>query len=371
MSRTLIALLLLTSPVVARDKPGHVFPGKDWAVVKPEAQGLDDAKLREAVDFLKSLGLKDGVKEMLIVRRGQVVWRGDDVDKLHGTWSCTKSFTSTALGLLIADGKCTLDTKVAAILPELKGLYPDVTLRHFTTMTSGYRAKGDDPPKTTYAHGPSATPFVPAEPLFAAGTKYAYWDSAMNVFGLALTKIAGEPLETLLRRRVMDPIGVPADQWKWGVLDKTDGVIVNGGSGNQGRHVQITARQMARFGHLYLNQGKWNGKQLIDPKWIAQATQVQVPNTFVDAFPRSRIDGVGVYGFNWWVNGERSKGERLWPDVPPSAYAALGHNNNKVWILPEWEMVIVRLGLDQSGKMQINEKDTNEFLKRVAAAIQK
>ena len=73
------------------------------------------------------------------------------------------------------------------IVPELKPLYPEVTLRHFTTMTSGYRARGDDKPPSGYLHGPSGTPFDPMEPLFKPGEKYAYWDSAMNLFGLVLT----------------------------------------------------------------------------------------------------------------------------------------------------------------------------------------
>ena len=80
-------------------------------------------------------------------------------------------------------------------VPALAAAYPDVTLRHFTTMTSGYRAMKDEP-RGSYRHGPSPTPFDPCNtPLFAPGTQYAYWDSAMNEFGLVLTRIAGEPLE--------------------------------------------------------------------------------------------------------------------------------------------------------------------------------
>ena len=146
------------------------------------------------------------------------------------------------LGLLIADGKCTLDTRVADVLPELKAHYPDVTLRHFTTMTSGYRAVGD---VTTgsYKHGPSNTPFVPnPQPLFTPpGSQYAYWDSAMNTFALALTKIAGEPIEQLFKRRVADPIGMK--NWDWGDYATVDGVIVNGGSGNGNKHIFISARR--------------------------------------------------------------------------------------------------------------------------------
>jgi CubicO group peptidase (beta-lactamase class C family) len=110
--------------------------------------------------------------------------------------------------------------------------YPDVTLRHFTTMTSGYRAVGDEP-RGTYIHGPSRTPFDPSpEPLFEPpGSQYAYWDSAMNMFALVLTRIAGEPLEEVFRRRIAEPIGMDAEKWDWGDAGEDNGIVVNGGSG--------------------------------------------------------------------------------------------------------------------------------------------
>jgi CubicO group peptidase (beta-lactamase class C family) len=354
-------------PAVA---PGTHFPGKDWEAVKPEAEGLDPAKLDAAVEHLKTNAGKDGVKELVIARRGRVVWQGESTDKVHGVWSCTKSFTSTALGLLIDDKKCELDTKAAEIVPELKDLYPAVTLRHFTTMTSGYRAEGDDRPKGGYLHGPTDTPFVPMEPLFKPGEKYAYWDSAMNEFALVLTTIAGEPLEALLKRRVMDPIGVNAERWKWGERKAPAGVKlkVNSGSGNGGGHVQISARELARLGHLFLNDGAWDGKQLVGKAWVEQACAVQVPAKIPDGFPKSNIAGSGCYGFNWWVNGEKPDGKRKWPGATDRTYAALGHNNNMLFVIPESQMVIVRLGLDQADR-KITDGEVGEFLRRVKEAI--
>lgn len=364
-----VAVLLGGSVARADDpQPTMHFPGKDWEVVAPAAEGFDAAKLAEAIAYLEKNAGKDGVKELVVVRRGRVVWHGPDIDKVHGVWSCTKSFTSTVLGLLIDDGKCTLDTKAADVVPALKAKYPTVTLRHFTTMTSGYRAAGDAEATGSYLHGPSATPFDPAEPLFPPGEKYAYWDSAMNVFGLALTRIAGEPLEAVLKRRVMDPIGANPERWKWGTRKAGPSETVNSGSGNAGGHVQISAREAARFGHLFLNAGTWNGKQLVGAKWVEQARAVQVPAALPNAHPKGQIAGSGCYGFNWWVNGTAADGRRKWPDAPVGMYAALGHNNNKIWVIPEWQAVIVRLGMDQADR-EITDVVTSEFLKRVGTAI--
>jgi CubicO group peptidase (beta-lactamase class C family) len=341
-----------------------VFPVEQWAEATPQSQGVNSAKLNEAAQLLGRTVGSDGARELVVIRHGRMIWKGDHIDKRHGVWSATKSFTSTVLGLLIADGKCTLDTRVADVLPELRTHYPDVTLRHFTTMTSGYRALGDEP-TGSYKHGPSSTPFVPnPKPLFTPpGSQYAYWDSAMNMFGLALTKIAGEPMERLFKRRVADPIGMK--DWDWGDYAIVDGVVVNGGSGNSNKHVFITAREMARFGLLFLNRGRWNGKQLVPEWWVAEATRVQVPASTPWAHPESGIDGRGVYGFNWWCNGLKPDRTRLLPAAPEGTFWASGHNNNRCFVIPEWDMVIVRLGLD--GKA--NEEGWNAFLAKIAESL--
>jgi len=175
----------------AAASPTMVFPGQSWQETEPEAQGVDSNKLKAAVSYLKDNSGSDGVKELVIIRNGRMIWKGTDIDKIHGVWSLTKSFTSTVLGLLIDDGKATLDTLSKDYVPSMTEVYPDVTLQHFTTMTSGYYAVGDKS-SGSYKHGPSRTPFNPAKtPLFKPpGSRYAYWDSAMNQFANVLTSIA-------------------------------------------------------------------------------------------------------------------------------------------------------------------------------------
>jgi CubicO group peptidase (beta-lactamase class C family) len=341
-----------------------VFPGSQWEEATPQSQGVDSAKLREAVELLSGTVGADGARELVIIRHGRMIWKGDNIDHRHGVWSATKSFTSTALGLLIADGKCTLDTRVADVLPDLHANYADVTLRHFTTMTSGYRAMGDET-TGSYKHGPSSTPFVPnSQPLFTPpGSQFAYWDSAMNTLGLALTELANEPMEELFKRRVAQPIGMV--DWDWGDLGIVDGLVVNGGSGNHDKHIVTTAREMARFGLLFLNNGTWNGRSIVPETWVREATRVHVPATMPWAHPESDIDGRGCYGCNWWRNGLKWDGMRKFPAAPEEMFWAAGHNNNLCFVIPEWDMVIVRLGLD--GKAQ--DGVWNAFLEQVGQAV--
>jgi len=346
------------------------FPGAAWEERPPASQGLDEARLRAAIEYLEANSGRDGVRELVVLRHGYLVWRGDNVDHVHGVWSLTKSFASTVLGLLIDEGRVTLDTRACEYVPELAAVYPELTLRHFTTMTSGYRAVGDEP-KGTYLHGPSSTPFLPGpEPLFAPpGSRYAYWDSAMNEFGLVLTRILGESMEGFLRRRIIDPIGMSADGWRWGLLAEVDGLAVNGGSGNAGKHVMTCARELARFGLLVLNRGNWNGQQLISADWVAAATSVQVPAKLPLGHPESEIDGRGVYGFNWWSNGLGADGARKWPGAPEGARSASGFNNNDLFVIPEWDMVVVRLGLDEQAEGKITDETYGAFLALLGEAI--
>jgi CubicO group peptidase (beta-lactamase class C family) len=360
-------LLLAAGPAAAQ----AVFPGADWQEATPASQGLDAAMLQAAVDYLKANAPFDGVNELAIVRNGYLIWKGPSIDKRHGIWSCTKSFTSTVLGLLVDDGKTALDTKVATLLSTMSATYPAVTFRHFTTMTSGYRADGDT---TTggYTHGPSPTPFSPSTtPLFTPpGSKYAYWDSAMNQFANGLTRAAGEPLKALFKRRIADPIGMKATDWDWGNWGTIDGIVVNGGAGNGDRHVFITARQFARLGLLFLNRGKWNGNQLLGASWVDQATTVQVASSVpMGSVALSPITGPGVYGFNWWRNGVKADGQRKWPGAPTSTYAASGHNNNDMFVVPDWNLVVVRMGLDEASGFAITDATYGTFLQKIGQSI--
>jgi len=311
---------------------------------------INTDKLNTALNYLESVCGKEGIKRMIILRNGETIYDGPECDVPQNVWSCTKSFTSTVLGLLIAEGKCSPDDKVCQYLPELKQHYPEVTFRHFATMTSGYRALGDD---KAGGHGQSPTPFKPSpQPLFEPGTQYRYWDSAMNMFARALSKVAGESPESYFKRNVADPIGMDTEKWDWKDFGEMEGIMVNGGAGNKSRGIIISAREMARFGQLFLNNGKWDGERIVPKKWIKEATSPQVSTIIPgDTTP---------YGFNWWTSG-------TFPGAPERTFAAKGFNNNNCIVIPEWGLVISRLGLD--GNIE-NEKWA-EFIRLLGDAILK
>ena len=85
-------------------------------------------------------------------------------------------------------------------------------------------------------------------------------------------------------------------------------------------------------------------------------------------WPDSGADGRGVYGLNWWTNSLTADGKRKWPGAPPNTYAASGYNNNDIFVIPEWDMVIVRLGLDQS-QLRITDAIYSQFIRKVGLAL--
>jgi len=343
-----------------------VFPGKDWNKAAPESQGVDSAKLRVAMDYLAaSLAEYGGAGTVFIVRNGYAIWQGPECDREHQIFSATKSFTSTMLGLLIDDGKVTLDTLATQFEPALAERYPRVTLRHFATMTSGYDSAGGSYEFDAQGRGDSWNPGPPAPPIFPPGTKFRYWDDAMSQFGQVLTKAAGQPLDQLFKSRIADPIGMT--RWRWTSNDTPSGRVLSWTGG-----LRTSSRELARFGQLFLSRGSWDGRQLVSASWIEQATSVQVPATIPnDVLPRSR--GAGVYGFNWWVNGVKPDGQRLWPGAPPRTYYANGLHNNVCIVVPEWRMVIARTNggrQDGSANTPANVNDIwSGFFSRLAEAI--
>lgn len=310
------------------------FPGPAWEVATPASQGIDSLRLDQAMEQVAAVCGTDGNRQTVVVRNGRIIWQGDDVGHRHLVWSCTKSFMSTCLGLLWDDGRCAPDTRAASIMPSLAADYPTVTIEQLATFTSGYNHATDHPQQ-------------PAKPLYAPGAAYDYSGQA-DLLAAVLTRVAGEPLHDLFMRRIGARIGLTDAEFHWGVQPEGKGIAVNGGAGAPGSGVEITATAMARFGWLFCQRGRWAGEQLISGRYIDHATAVRVPATVPPFDPKAwYVDVPGRYGMNWWVNGVNAKGRRLWPSAPASTFAAQGNRNNICIIVPEWNLVLVRLGEDR------------------------
>jgi CubicO group peptidase (beta-lactamase class C family) len=367
---TSVVLVVLMGQAAAQTS---VFPGTTWQEASPESQGVDSHLLQAAFAYLDNYV---SIDETVVIRHGYMIWRGNDIGYRRNVASCTKSITSTLLGLLISDGKVALSTKVVTVVPTIDDRYSGyngITFRHFATMTSGYdMVKG---PTTGYdcdSQGrcdQNQYRLAPSAPLFTPGTRYRYWDDAMLENSYALTVVANKSLRQLFAERIAAPIGM--QNWSWNTIKKPDGTVVHTPAGHAAYNgtggLKIDAKNLARFGYLFLRRGRWKDRQLVSASWVDSATVVQVPKTMpYDTGMEPRQLGPGVYGYNWWVNGVKPDGKRKWPNAPARTFMASGSGQNWLFVIPEWDMVIVRLG---ASSLSNADQVRNTFLDKVGDAI--
>lgn len=337
-----VAVLSLWCVLAIETAVGMVFPDSDWIEKSPESQGVDSGKLNSAMDYLASKSGGVGVNEVVVIRNGLLIWKGKNIDRKHKVYSVSKMFLGTIYGLAVDDKLCTLNDLAKDYESRLDSSfsqYKEIQLRHFLSHTSGYDAVGGT--YHTDKEDGSDTPWAPAAPHYAAGTKYGYWDDAVNMSGIVWTRITRANAYSFFRSRISDPIGIPVDKFSWPTEWVVDGIEQPNYAGG----VEITARECARIGHLFLNRGSWDGRQLISKSWLDVATTNQVPASLHESH-YSAADCRGMHGYHWWLNGARPSGRRTFPDAPYDLFFTVGTGHNMLFVIPEWDMVIIRLGTD-------------------------
>jgi CubicO group peptidase (beta-lactamase class C family) len=334
-----VALMLVMSAGTLRaGEP--VWPTPEWATAEPAAAGMNAAKLDEVGKLLKASGAKTG----LVVRHGKIVgeWYFDDATRnsKYLVYSTSKSFASTAAGLAIADGNLSLDTKVGELLPDVAPAgKKDVTVRQIISMNTGVHnnAKiGTLEKRFSYS-------LYEAPMDFAPGKKWDYNNTGLALLAPVLKKATGKQVDELLNEKIFTKIGIGESDWTW---DKNEEYSLP----YSGLH--ITARSLARFGLLFLRNGKWGDEQIISAAWVKEAT-----GPSQDLNPE--------YGYLWWNNTTGKK----FPGVPKDAYASLGKSNNHMLIVPSLDLIVIRqIGEDP----QANRKfDMNAIFAAACAAVEK
>lgn len=338
---------------------------------QPESsvEDVDMVLLDSAIAYLGIGAAEDGMEQVVVMRHGKVIYEGTKIDSVHNVWSCSKTFTSLVMGLLVDEGKCSPSTLAKEYYPELENdpLYSRITLHHLLTLTSGYEGTKDLATKIEY-------PFTMKPALHAPGEMFFYSNYGMDVTSRILTKIAGESLYCYFKRKIADPIGMDESKWHWGVWDTIDGIEINGGSGKGERGVYICASELAKVGQLILNNGSWQGTQIIPREYLALATKNQVSRD-LDAYMGGWFSSddmgsvlMGAYGYNFWVNDTIIAADTLrikWPNAPKGTVLIQGNNFNNCFIIPEWDIVFVRCGNDS----EIDFYLYDGFFKRLGEAL--
>jgi CubicO group peptidase (beta-lactamase class C family) len=253
----------------------------------PEAQGVSSSAVQAFVEAAdKQI---DALHSFMLVRHGHVVaegwWAPYSADAPHMLFSLSKSFTSTAVGLAAAEGKLSIDDPVLKFFPDEAPAEPSANLKamrlsDLLRMSTGHQTeparKPDEPwAKTFLAH---PVPFKP-------GTHFLYNTSATYMLSAAVQKATGQTVLDYLKPRLFEPLGIENPTW-----EKSPQGISAGGFG-----LSIRTEDIAKFGQLYLQNGKWDGKQLVPAAWVAAATVRQTSN---GSNPKSDWDQ--GYGYQFW-----------------------------------------------------------------------
>lgn len=257
----------------------------------PEEQGVASAAI---LDFVTAADKQiDGMHSFMLVRHGQVVtegwWAPYAAGSRHTMYSLSKSFTSTAVGLAIAEGKMSLDDTVLSHFPNLAPAEPGANLkamrvRDLLAMSTGHH--NDDLGRFSFTSKDSLPKQFLALPVaHKPGTHFVYNTPATYMLSAIVQKVTGMTVNDYLRPRLYEPLGIENPIWE----TDAEGVSL-GGYG-----LNIRTGDIARFGQLYLQKGKWNGKQLLPASWIEAATTRQTSN---GSNPESDWDQ--GYGYQFW-----------------------------------------------------------------------
>ena len=269
----------------------------------------------------------------LILRNGYVVAEWGDTKSVDMTFSVTKTFLSTVVGLAWQSGLIRdVHDPVRDYMPPGVDLFEDphnqpITWDHLLRQTSDW--KGTLWGKPDWADRPEGERSEWAEPKrHGAGARYEYNDVRVNVLALAALQVIRRPLPEVLREQIMEPIGA-SSTWRWHGYENSwielDGRKVQSmtGGGHWGGGMFINAWDMARFGYLFLRNGRWKEKQIVSEKWIQMA----------------RTPGVeATYGYmNWFLN----TGRKPLPSAPESSVTFRGNGANIIYIDWDNDLVVV------------------------------
>jgi CubicO group peptidase (beta-lactamase class C family) len=265
---------------------GSVSQSAELPRSNPEAQGVSSAAV---LAFVEAVDKVDSMNSFMLVRHAQVVaegwWLPYRAEARHSLYSLSKSFTSTAVGLAIAEGKLSLDDEVLKFFPNDAPSEPSNNLKAMRVsdllrMSTGQQT---EPPRTS--EEPWAKTFLVHPVPFKPGTHFLYNTSATYMQSAIVQKVSGQTVLDYLETRLFEPLGIEGPTW-----ETSPQGISTGGYG-----LSIRTEDIAKFGQLYLQKGKWHDKQLIPAAWIEAATARQTSN---GSNPESDWDQ--GYGYQFW-----------------------------------------------------------------------
>jgi CubicO group peptidase (beta-lactamase class C family) len=335
-STALLALILLVvTPPIWNDIqfPSQVsaapdyWPTDGWRSTSPEAQEMSSFQLQAMETYIRQLGWGHLVRSVVIIRNGYIVWEtyfdpAYGPDQRVNIFSCTKSVTSALMGIAIDEGHIvgvneTLLSFFTGRTIANQSIEKDaITLEQVLTMTSGL-AWDEWPygPTSSYTYmtdSPDWTQYALDRPMrYSPGAVWDYNSGGSHLLSMVINQTVGNTTLAYADSHLFAPLGITDYEWE----TDPQGVVAGGSN------LHLTPRDMAKFGYLLLNNGTWDGEEVVPLSWVNASTADHVT-------PYNDTDSIG-YGYHWWINR------------PINTYLAIGYNGQQINVVPEHNLVVV------------------------------
>lgn len=296
----------------------HHFPYNYWKTSTPSTQGMNENILENLTKEINDKNYE--IHSLLIIKNGFLVFEryGSSYtpNDIHQLNSSTKSIVSALFGIAIKEGHVSgITDKMLTYFSNMsiKNLSPEkknITIEDLLDMRSGLEWN-DEQITMEYYYSENAVQYILDRPMVAApNTEWHYNSGSSHLLSAIITGTTGKPAMLYARNKLFTPLGISRYEWS---TDKQN--INHGGLG-----LALTPRDMAKFGYLYLNKGKWENEQIIPEDWVTTSTSAHS-----DTYWGSR------YGYHWWIPNNE-------------CFASQGACGQNIYVYPEKNIVIVYTG---------------------------
>ncbi len=311
--------------VCEQPKKREYWPTSGWKSSTPEQQGMDSAKLLIADEFIQNR-LADALS-LLVVKNGYLVFekyysygRRERYAVVH---SVTKSVTSALIGIALEKGYLnSVDQKIVEFFPEyitdeLDPRKKEISLKHLLTMSAGFKWNDRGPIMRSWYFSPDMGKFVIQLPQENnPGDVFNYNSSTSHLLSIILSKSTKVSTLDFANQNLFEPLGIQKKYW-----DKDGQGFYMGGFG-----LRLSARNLAKIGFLYLNNGFWNGQSIVPEYWVKESTR-----QWMFAHNVHNLYGPTYYGYQWWIK-----------EVDGCfSYRAWGRRGQFIVVVPKLDLVIV------------------------------
>jgi len=326
-----------SSPSTPREissAPATVDGPFEWSEAKPAEAGIDEAKLQKIDEAVATKHKK--TLSVLIVKDGRLVYeryyQNKGKDNPTGVFSVTKSVTSALVGIAIDKGYIKgVDQKLSELLPDLFANVDDdrkkqITVKHALTLTAGLESNDDNMFNSMDLGADTLAESMVSEP----GETFTYNTGMVHLLSIALTKTSNMTTKQFAKKYLFEPLNMTEIEWSTDLQ----------GYYNGGTLLSLRPRDMAKFGYLYLQKGKWQGEQIVPESWVEDSFKWYVT-----------AEETYGYGYLFWLSEFKDKSGN-----PVSVYEASGYGGQHIQIIPQWNAVIVVTSDHESKDDSISDK---------------